>query len=85
VEPLGARYWLGQLDAGATRASVAGLIWSSREHRNLISEGRAPRVGLRTAFKLAIDAWNQAVPSQNSRPGGPLAVVRAPGKGAHRG
>ncbi len=84
LEPPAARYWIGQFAAGAKRRAVARRIWSSPEHRAVMHEHRHPAASFHIAFQRAIRSWNLAVTPTSSRPGGPLSLFRAHGKGTHR-
>ena len=64
TEPAGLRFWLGRLDVGARVGNIARQIWTSREHRSLVRQHAAPKIGLATAFNDAIRAWRRAARSK---------------------
>jgi len=48
--------------------AVVVAIRFSREHRAAVRERLAPRVSLRASYNQAIQAWNQAAPTESPRP-----------------
>ncbi len=55
-DPIGLHYWVARHNAGTRPLFIARNLVRSREHRQLVLQGKAPRINIFRAVELALEA-----------------------------